>query len=171
MMPNLVMIDTCTFSDLSKPDTHRAKLYAKHVEGKTVAISFVTLGELYRGYHNLGPKRIADLDQRLLVVLKLPFSELVCRAYAEICELKTETGSARTLEDNDRWIAACAKAYGIPLVSHNRKHFRDIPGVTLIYEEDLPLFQQHDSTLPPPPSSQSQTASEEKEPPPAPLRP
>jgi hypothetical protein len=33
-----------------------------------------------------------------------------------------------------RWIAACAVRYGIPLVTHNRRHFEGIPGLEMICE-------------------------------------
>ena len=146
-----VMVDTCTFSDLSKPESPLGKIYTKHIQGRRVAISFVTLGEIYAGLPKLGPKRVADILQRLSLVVKLPFNDGVCRAYADMCALKTEDGTARTLEQNDKWIAACAKAYKIPIVSHNRKHFANIPGVTLINEEYLPLLEKSESTGPPPP--------------------
>jgi tRNA(fMet)-specific endonuclease VapC len=36
------------------------------------------------------------------------------------------------ISENDGWIAATALAYDIPLVTHNRKDFLDIPGLRLI---------------------------------------
>jgi hypothetical protein len=48
--------------------------------------------------------------------------------------LKTADGSDRTIAANDKWIAACALRHAIPLVSNNRKHFENIPGLTLISE-------------------------------------
>ena len=33
--------------------------------------------------------------------------------------------------DNDVWIAATALAYGLPLVSHNVRHFSRVPGLTI----------------------------------------
>jgi predicted nucleic acid-binding protein len=34
----------------------------------------------------------------------------------------------------DAWVAAVALRHGMPLVTHNRKHFEDIPDLTLISE-------------------------------------
>ena len=38
------------------------------------------------------------------------------------------------MADNDLWIAATAIRHSIPLLSNNRRHFADIPGLVLISE-------------------------------------
>ena len=42
-----VLLDTDVFSYLNKPGDTRAALYRPHITGKTIALSFVTVGELY----------------------------------------------------------------------------------------------------------------------------
>jgi tRNA(fMet)-specific endonuclease VapC len=34
----------------------------------------------------------------------------------------------------DAWAAAVALRHGLPLVTHNRKHFEPVPGLTIISE-------------------------------------
>ena len=41
-----VLLDTDVFSYLLKDDL-RAEFYRKHIQGKTVAVTFITVGELY----------------------------------------------------------------------------------------------------------------------------
>jgi len=42
-----VLTDTDVFSYLMKPKDTRGDAYRPHVKGKTVAVSFITVGELY----------------------------------------------------------------------------------------------------------------------------
>jgi predicted nucleic acid-binding protein len=142
----VVLVDTNILRYVSKPSDPRCEAYKRHLEGKTVALSFVTLGEIYSGFKNLGPKRQAEIEEQISVAVKLPFSDVVSRKYAEIGNLKTDTGSVRVMETNDRWIAACALAYNLPLVTHNKKDFDHIPGLQLIHESDTKtLFTQDDN--------------------------
>lgn len=130
-----VLLDTDVYSYLLKGDS-RADAYRRHLRGRTPAISFVTVGELYvwaqkRGW---GATRITELERRLRAVVIVPFDLEVCRAYAGLSNLKLPDGTARTIAANDRWIAACAIRHGVPLLSNNRRHFEDLPGLTLICE-------------------------------------
>jgi tRNA(fMet)-specific endonuclease VapC len=124
------LVDTDVYSYLMN-GTGYAALYRPHVEGKLVAISFITVGELYDGAFrkNWGAERIADLKDRLRSVTIVPYDDSVCRTYAEIKSAMQSKG--KTVDDNDLWIAACAIRHGIPLVSNNFKHFDGIPGLVL----------------------------------------
>ena len=179
-----VLVDTDVFSYLMNGSGYAA-LYKPHVEGKLIAVSFITVGELYFGAKrkNWGDAKVADLKDRLRAVTIVPYDDSVCRVYADIkaaCESKGKTVGA-----NDLWIAACAIRHSIPLVSNNFKHFDGIPGLILKSESQAMQEMQSQmkievegmdiipssSTSPQQPSSQSTVASEEKAPPPAPRRP
>jgi len=125
-----VLVDTDVYSYLMNGSTYAA-LYKPHVQGKLIAVSFVTIGELYYGAYrkNWSPERIEDLKDRLRSVTIVPYDEAVCRTYAEIKSAIQSKG--KTVADNDLWIAACAVRHSIPLVSNNAKHFADIPGLVL----------------------------------------
>jgi predicted nucleic acid-binding protein len=135
-----VLLDTDVFSYLLKRDDPRAEPYRPHVRGKTVAISFVTVGELFYGARkkNWGPVRIAELETRLRSVVIVPFDLEICRVYAGISGLRTEAGGDRVIAANDRWIAACAIRHNLTLISNNRRHFDGIPNLTLISEAPAP---------------------------------
>jgi tRNA(fMet)-specific endonuclease VapC len=134
-----VLLDTDVFSYLIKNDD-RAEPYRQHIVGKTLAISFVTVGELYYGAEKKGwgTANLQKLETRIRSVVIVPFDLDVCREYARICALKTDSGSDRTIGANDRWIAACAMRHKLPLISNNRKHFEGIPGLVLIAEARKP---------------------------------
>jgi len=125
-----VLVDTDVYSYLMN-GTGYAAVYKPHVQGKLIAVSFITVGELYFGAarKNWGAERVQDLKDRLRSVTIVPFDDGVCRTYADIKSATQSKG--KKVADNDLWIAACAIRHGIPLVSNNFKHFDGIPGLVL----------------------------------------
>lgn len=177
-----VLVDTDVYSYLMNGNTY-ASLYKSHVEGKLVAVSFITVGELYFGAYRKGwgADRLNDLKDRLRSVTIVPYDEAVCHTYARI---KSEMAAkGQLISANDLWIAACAVRHSIPLVSNNRKHFELVPGLILRSEaqamsemqSQMSLIQVTDltpsSSAQPQPSSQSACELEETAKPPAPRRP
>ena len=69
-----VLLDTDVFSYLNKQGDSRAALYRPHITGKTIALSFVTVDELYTWTvtRQWSPKRIAELEQRLKAAVIVP---------------------------------------------------------------------------------------------------
>jgi tRNA(fMet)-specific endonuclease VapC len=124
-----VLVDTDVFSYLMNGSGY-ASLYRPHVEGKLMAISFITVGELYFGAYKRkwGNDKLDDLKDRLRSATIVPFDEGVCKKYAEI---KAVESKGKSIGANDLWIAACAVRHAIPLVSNNAKHFAEIPGLVL----------------------------------------
>jgi tRNA(fMet)-specific endonuclease VapC len=147
---NAILLDTDVYSYLNKPKDTRAQIYRPHVEGKLVALSFITLGEILFGAYkdNWGETRLTALRSRLLSVTIVPYDFAVCETYANLKDQLRAVG--RSLADNDLWIAACAVRHSIPLVSNNRSHFDNIPGLVLISE--APIIEEIESqgTLAPP---------------------
>ena len=132
-----VLLDTNVFSYVLRPRDTRADLYRRHIQGKTVAISFVTVGELYywAERRRWGPERIASFEERLHKAAIVPYDLQICKTYAGLKgRLRTTTGSDRPVGDNDLWIAACAVRHAMPLVTHNRRHFEGIPNLEIITE-------------------------------------
>jgi tRNA(fMet)-specific endonuclease VapC len=130
-----VIVDTDVFSYLYKRDT-RADVYRRHLTGKTLALTFITVGELFAwaDIRTWGERRRADLESRLRSVVIIPFDLDICREYGKLCNLKTAEGSAINIAANDRWIAACALRHDLPLVTNNRRHFEGIPHLKLLPE-------------------------------------
>jgi tRNA(fMet)-specific endonuclease VapC len=104
------------------------------VTGKTTALSFVSVGELllWPKARNWGPQKIAELKRRINLTQIIPYDMLLCETYADLKDKIVRAGSP--VPDNDLWIAATAVRHSIPLVTHNRRNFDDIPNLVLICE-------------------------------------
>jgi predicted nucleic acid-binding protein len=117
-----------------KPGDTRSKIYAPHTSGKSIAITFVTLGELrfWGNKRGWSKKKWEDLASRLRSVVIIPYDDAICSVYAE---LKAELSKAgKTVADNDLWIASCAVRHGLTLLTHNRAHFANVPRLKFLSE-------------------------------------
>ena len=81
-----VLLDTDVFSFLMKGTDTRAELYKPHVKGKTIALSFVSVGELYAWSvtRKWGPKKIADLEHRIKTAIVVPYDMELCRQFGRL---------------------------------------------------------------------------------------
>ncbi|MBI4202718.1 MAG: PIN domain-containing protein [Chloroflexi bacterium] len=95
--------------------------------GHILAISFVTVGELFRWpvERNWGARRIEELEERMRETVWLPWQESVAREWARLMANNPNLGQ------NDAWVAACAKAYDCTLITDD-KSFLSINGLTVI---------------------------------------
>ena len=75
-----VLVDTDVYSYLMSRNRYAA-LYRKHVDGRLIAVSFITVGELFFGAFKKkwGESRIDDLKDSLRSVTIVPYDEGVCR--------------------------------------------------------------------------------------------
>jgi tRNA(fMet)-specific endonuclease VapC len=128
-----VLLDTDVFSYLMKPKDTRGDLYRPRVKDKTVAVSFITVGELYHWAEKRqwAAKTRQNLEERLKAVVVVPYDIELCRTYGRV---RTSLPAGLVVSPNDLWIATCAIRHAIPLVTNNRKHFDRIPGLNLISE-------------------------------------
>lgn len=131
-----VLLDTDVFSYLIRPGDRRGDAYRRHVLNKTIAISFITVGELYFGSIKKGftGKTLANLEERIRAAVVVPYDDEICREYARI---KLALPPGITVAANDLWIAACAKRHSMRLITNNRKHFEHIvthAGLNMITE-------------------------------------
>jgi tRNA(fMet)-specific endonuclease VapC len=134
-----VLLDTDVFSYLNKSGDSRANLYRPHIIGKTIALSFVTVGELYAWtvIRQWSSKRIAELEQRLKAAVIVPYDVDLCKAYGKLRATLQKKGTG--VATNDLWIASCAIRHSLPLITHNYKHFAPIPGLQVISEANKPM--------------------------------
>jgi tRNA(fMet)-specific endonuclease VapC len=111
-----------------------ARLYAPHLQGQLLAVSFITVGELYFGAENAnwGEARRQKLEQALRNFVVVPYDHEIARHYARLSVQRKRAG--RPIALHDAWIAACALRHGVPLVTHNKKDFEGIEGLPLISE-------------------------------------
>lgn len=128
-LPRL-MVDTNIVSYIMKGDRY-AEMYAKDLLGKSLAIAFVTVGELYFGAEKKkwGDKRRKKLETILRNFIHIPYDQEIARCYGLLLAECYRKGKA--IETNDAWIAACAVRHKIVLVTHNPKHFVDVTGLQI----------------------------------------
>ena len=131
---NIILLDTDVFSYLMEPGDPRGRPYLRHVEGRTTALSFITVGEVLFGafWRGGGERRTAELKRRLEAAFILPLDHETSLAYGRLKSGLRRQG--RVLADNDLWIAALAVRHSVPLVSNNLAHFQRVPGLVLISE-------------------------------------
>ena len=125
------LIDTNIISYLFNKHSY-AKPYASILGGKMSVISFITLGESLAGaaLGGWGLQKQQRLEIALSEYTVLESNRLVAEHSATVTKFLRLEGRAHAA--NDVWIAATALAYGLPLVSHNRRDFEYIPGLELV---------------------------------------
>ena len=77
---NAVLLDTNIVSFLLKEDS-RAQVYAPYLEDRRLAISFMTVAELFQwaAMRKWGARRISQLEASLRNFTVLPFDIALCR--------------------------------------------------------------------------------------------
>ncbi|MEW2590749.1 type II toxin-antitoxin system VapC family toxin [Micromonospora aurantiaca] len=93
--------------------------------GSTLAITFVTLGELTKWtvVRSWGPRKLADLALWRRNLVLLPFDEAVAVRWGRIQAMAQLRGRPRPV--NDSWIAACCLVHRLPLATFNGKDYAD----------------------------------------------
>ena len=125
-----VVIDTDVASWLQRGTLPHA--LASRLTGTTLCITFVTVGEFYKGAYKRawGPRRIALLEDWLRRVVVLPYDGGVARWWGRISAAALTRG--RAIPANDAWIAASCLSRSLPLATMNHRHFESIENLLLI---------------------------------------
>jgi predicted nucleic acid-binding protein len=137
------VVDTNVVSYLFRGDT-RADPYREFLAGKRLAISFMTVAELrsWALIRNWGAQRRTRLDWELRRFSIRYADDSLCEAWATIISNGDRMG--RQITAADGWIAAPAWLDNIPLVTHNRRHFKAINELQIIsFENRLDLIRNH----------------------------
>ena len=127
-----ILLDTNIVSFIFKGDS-RAEAYAPYLQGQRLAISFMTVAELYQWaiVRRWGKRRFKELERTLMVsYLVLPFDVALCRKWGEVRANRRLIG--RPVSPEDAWIAATALLYNLTLVTHNPKDFENIQGLKIL---------------------------------------
>jgi len=129
-----LLVDTNIVSYLMKGDA-RAKPYVPHLENKLLAISFITVGELYfwAEKNNWGDNKRKALETTLHNYIVVPYDNEIAKLYARVAAERERAG--HRISNNDAWIAASALRHEVPLVTHNSKDFEQIPSLNIITEQ------------------------------------
>ncbi|NJR63336.1 MAG: type II toxin-antitoxin system VapC family toxin [Cyanobacteria bacterium CRU_2_1] len=128
---SLVLIDTDIASFIFKGSDYAAP-YLPLLSGQELSLSFMTVAELFQWaiLRQWGDRRLAQLEQYLANYVIIPVDQPLCREWAQIRADRQNMG--RVISPQDAWIAATAIRHNLPLITHNRKDFQEIPNLQLI---------------------------------------
>jgi tRNA(fMet)-specific endonuclease VapC len=129
---SLILLDTNIISFLLKGDS-RADLYVPHLQNQQLALSFMTLAELYQwtAVRQWSDHRISQLEQILREsYIILDFNIALCQLWGNIRAKRRAIG--KPISPEDAWIAATALHYSIPLVTHNPIDFEDVNNLKIV---------------------------------------
>ena len=123
-----LVVDTSVVSYLLKGHS-LAPRYWEHLKERLLCLSFMSVAELYRWplSRNWGEPRIAALREHLRSYVVLPYDDAMSWEWARIMSRKGQPISLA-----DAWIAATADRHGLPLITHNPRHFQSIAGLEII---------------------------------------
>lgn len=129
-----ILIDTNIVSYIMRGGV-LAEAYSRHLQGKLVSISFITVGEMYFGAEKArwGEKKRSQLETTLRNFVVIPYDHDIARCYGRIVANRERKG--RPISCADAWIAACAVRHKVPMVTHNAKHFDMITDLHVITEQ------------------------------------
>ena len=130
-----VLLDTDVFSFFFKGDT-RASRYASDISGRQLCLCFQTVAELrmWAIWRNWNEERREKFSQTLRSYVVLPYDIAMADQWAEVTAHRKRIG--KQILCGDAWIVAAALRHEIPLLTHNAKHFEDIPGLVVISHQD-----------------------------------
>lgn len=126
---SILVLDTNIVSFVLREDTLSGG-YQAYLKGNTLAISFMTVAELYHGGIRAGWRQ-----RRLRQPADALDGYMILHSTTEVCQWWGDVRSQRKkqpISGEDAWIAATALAYDCPLVTHNAADFRGIDGLQIV---------------------------------------
>ncbi len=127
-----LLLDTDVFSYLFK-NHPLAAVYQPRLKGHALAISFMTVAELFEGAFRAGwgERQLRPLEVQIGSCLVIPSSHELSRRWGEVRSIRRH----QPISAEDAWIAATALEFDCSLVTHNSTDFHDIPGLRIITRE------------------------------------
>jgi tRNA(fMet)-specific endonuclease VapC len=120
-----VLLDTDVVSFLFKGDS-RATAYAPLLVGNRLALSFMTVAELFQwaAVRKWGARRVGQLEQALTAYLIIPSDIELCRTWGVVRASRASAG--HPISPQDAWIAATALRHSLALITHNASDYQGI---------------------------------------------
>lgn len=140
---NAVLLDTDVFGalyvtprEVVLKQGHPVGAWESSLTGCRPLISFQTRAEILSGAYlaGWGEKRLTATLARLDGTPTIHVDRDIVEAYARLLAEAKKAGHALGIlreHVGDRWIAACAIAKGLPLLTGNRRHFTNAPRLLL----------------------------------------
>lgn len=127
----MVLVDTDVASFLFRSD-HNAAIYSQLLEGRNLAVSVVTIGEIEYGIslRNWGPTKAGLMARYLSKFTVISPDRTTAGIWGEIFASRRKIG--RPIGYSDAWIAATAVQSQFPLVTNNVKDFQHIAGLKVL---------------------------------------
>jgi predicted nucleic acid-binding protein len=126
-----VVVDTDVVSFTFKRD-RRALPFRRHLLGRTLVISFMTLAELraWPLIRQWGPVNRDRLTRHLGRYLVHYADDALCERWAEVSSQARAKG--HPIDVADAWIAATALTLGVPLATNNPSDYAGLDGLTIM---------------------------------------
>lgn len=126
-----------TTPEIAARQGHPVAAWGIALTGRRPLISFQTRAEVLSGAHlaGWGQRRLEALAGKLDAMPTIEIDREVVDAYARLLTDAQKVGHPlgnKAHHVGDRWIAACAISKGLPLLTGNRRHFENAPGLTLL---------------------------------------
>lgn len=126
-----LLLDTNVVSYLFKGDS-RAAAYAPLLNGNELAISMMTVAELFQwaAMRDWGLVRLQALESLMNRFAIMPIDVETCRFWAVARAGRAARGEP--ISPQDAWIAATCLRHRLPLVTHNTRDYQNIPGLIIL---------------------------------------
>ena len=130
---SILLVDTNVIS-YANNEHSLWEVYRPLLEGHQLLVAAQTVGELRFGalFKNWGERKLRRLEAILSSYTVVQTDDEICTAWATV-RLESYL-KGRPMSESDVWIVATARALDIPLVTHNRRDFDFLEGLSLISE-------------------------------------
>jgi tRNA(fMet)-specific endonuclease VapC len=129
-----VVVDTDVFSLLFRGQD--VDLYSRHLDGSVPVLSFASVAELHHGatYAGWGERRQQALEEAIRRYVIAPYDEEMAKLWGTLKTQAIRAGHplGQNTQSNDLWVCATAIYHDAPLLTANRRHFENFPGLSLL---------------------------------------
>ncbi len=132
-MKNAVLVDTNIIS-YQHNEHFLWNVYEPRLKGQVLLTAAQSVAEIRYGAfrRDWGMPRLERLEHFIGMYTVVYPNDAICTTWARTRASAEKIG--RPIENNDTWIAATALTLGIPLVTHNKKHFDFLEDLIMISE-------------------------------------
>lgn len=128
-----VVVDTDIFSYLFRGQ--EVDRYRPHLDGAVPVLSFASVGELHYGAIRAGwgERKKRDLEESIRRYVVAPYNEDIAKLWGTLKAQAMRSGHplGSAPQTNDLWVCVIAIYHSAPLLTGNRRHFEDFPGLSL----------------------------------------